>query len=112
MIAAGMPAIRFLGWVPFALLGCGKLGFDALPDAALDAAPDAPPIPLCDRFPTAIYCSDFEGGALAGAAALGAVSVPGGGWMGSDAYSVTVVQGDTQLLRFDLPAVVTTGELH
>lgn len=109
-----MPAIRFLGWVSVALLGCGRLGFDAAPDAAIavDAAPDAPPIPLCDHFPNALYCSDFEGGDLAGAGASGAVAVPGAGWNGTDGYSATVVPGDSRVLQFDLPSAVTAGELH
>lgn len=110
-----MAATRTLGWVPFALLGCGRLGFDAAADAPGDAEIDAPTatlIPLCDRVTGEIYCSDFEGGGRNGAGINGAQFAPGVGWNGSDGYQVTATPGQMPHLFFNLPGAVTTGELH
>jgi hypothetical protein len=116
MIAVGMAVIRVIGWVPFALLGCGRLGFDPTVDAAVGAdsidAPTATLIPLCDRVTNAIYCNDFEGGGLRGASNQGAQLVPAGGLGGSAGFLVTAAPGQMPHLGFTLPATITTGEIH
>lgn len=111
-----MSALGFLGWVPFALLGCGRLGFDSPVDALagdvqVDDAPDAT-LPLCERVTGELYCSDFEGGGLGGAGNGGAQYIAGAGWNGSDGFRMTAAPGQTPNLAFTLPSPVTTGELH
>lgn len=111
-----MAAMRLLCWVPFALLGCGRLGFAALEDAAVDAddldAPIATLLPLCDRVTNAIYCNDFESGGLKGAGNQGAQFVAAGGLAGSAGFRLTAAPGQMPYLAFNLPAPITTGELH
>lgn len=109
-----MAAFQILGLLAFALIGCGRVGFDPAADAgaAADAAIDVPLGPLCDRVTGASYCSELEGGALDGATNSGLVAAPGAGWMGTDGFRATPNPGQMPRLGFDLPAVVTTGELH
>lgn len=101
-----MAAFHFLVPSALALLGCGRVGFDA---TAADAGPLGP---LCDRVAGAVYCSDFEGGDLAGADNATLFAAPGAGWLGSDGYRATAPRGMAAKLGTNLPAVVTTGELH
>jgi hypothetical protein len=107
-------ALRSLGWVPIALLGCGRVGFDpstVTADAAIDS-PDAMLAPLCDRVVGELYCNSFEGGGFLGADVGGATFVAGGGWNGSDGITFTTTPGQMSISGFTLPAVITGGELH
>lgn len=45
------------------LVGCGRVGFDAMASNDARAMPDGPPLPFCDQFPTADLCTDFNDGA-------------------------------------------------
>ncbi len=111
-----MAAFGLLGSVAVALAGCGRVGFDPATDAGVgDPEIDAPTavlIPLCERVTGELYCSDFEGGVRNGAGTSGAVFVAGGGWSGSDGYQVTASPGQMPHLGFNLPAAMTSGELH
>lgn len=87
--------------------GCGRVGFDAVDGAAHGTS-------LCDAFPDALWCNDFETGELLGAEATpgNAGFIAGGGWENTAGYEVSAAAGDVQTLKIRLPATVTSGPLH
>jgi hypothetical protein len=55
-------ALRWL-WSATLVAGCGRVGFEVDRDASGDAIDDAPIVArICDRYPQALYCNDFEDG--------------------------------------------------
>ena len=90
-----------------ALLGCGRIAFDPVSAEIPDAAGR-----LCDGMTDVLYCSDFERGELGPMFNSGAAFVPGGGHLGSDAFSIRSPPGLGRALTLRLDPPVTAGKLH
>lgn len=90
--------------------GCGRLAFDPL--VTVDASTDAITVPLCERFSDALLCTDFAQGDLDDALDQGGAWSPGGGFDGTDGWTMTASPGETPRLTATLVSPVLLGPLH
>ena len=81
-------------WLHCAALvaGCGRVGFDA--GTGDDAGADPFVARICDRYPGAVYCNDFEDGLGSALGNVGGTLVPTGGFGGSAGISFTADGGE------------------
>jgi hypothetical protein len=90
--------------------GCGRVGFDAAGDASV-TEPDAFTARICDRYPEALYCNDFEDG-LQTLSSFDAMITPAGGVGGSAGLAFSAGPGEVPRVTHQLAMPIESAPFY